>query len=152
MRKKNEIIVIDDPVSSFDSHNLFNIQELLTSSVIDYGQIFFLTHNFYFFAKIRDALEAKFKSQIKNNAEPQTPVEIFEIENRKDSGSMLKPANKHIKTHISEYMSLIEKLKGIYNRKDDEKDLSTGNLIRRVLEVFLSFKVPNKRSLYVKFQ
>ncbi|GHT07531.1 hypothetical protein AGMMS49532_00440 [Endomicrobiia bacterium] len=150
--KKNEIIVIDDPVSSFDSHNLFNIQELLTSSVIDYGQIFFLTHNFYFFAKIRDALEAKFKSQIKNNAEPQTPVEIFEIENRKDSGSMLKPANKYIKTHISEYMSLIEKLNGIYNRKDDEKDLSTGNLIRRVLEVFLSFKVPNKRNLYINFQ
>ncbi|GMO51730.1 MAG: hypothetical protein Ta2C_01700 [Candidatus Endomicrobiellum trichonymphae] len=30
--------------------------------------------------------------------------------------------------------------------------MSTGNLIRRVLEVFLSFKVPNERSLYVKFQ
>lgn len=49
-------------------------------------------------------------------------------------------------------MSLIEKLKGIFNREYDEKDLSTGNLIRRVLEVFLSFKVPNERSLYVKFQ
>ncbi|WP_413906418.1 AAA family ATPase [Candidatus Endomicrobiellum trichonymphae] len=57
------MIVIDDPVSSFDSHNLFNIQALLTSSVIDCGQIFFLTHNFYFFAKIRDALKVKFKPQ-----------------------------------------------------------------------------------------
>ncbi|MDR0800889.1 MAG: AAA family ATPase, partial [Endomicrobium sp.] len=150
--KKNEIIVIDDPVSSFDSHNLFNIQALLTQSVKDYGQIFFLTHNFYFFVKIRDALKYIFEPQTKNNTETQTLIEIFEIENRKDSGSMLKDANEYIKNHISEYMSLIEKLKDIYNRKDDEKDVSTGNLIRRVLEVFLSFKALNKGSLYAKFQ
>jgi wobble nucleotide-excising tRNase len=150
--KKNEIIVIDDPVSSFDSHNLFNIQALLTRSVTDYGQIFFLTHNFYFFAKIRDALKAKFKPQTKNNEESQTFVEIFEIENRKDSGSILKDASKYIRKHISEYMDLIEKLKDIYDRNDNEKDVSTGNLIRRVLEVFLSFKVPNQENLYAKFQ
>ncbi|MDR0820184.1 MAG: AAA family ATPase [Endomicrobium sp.] len=134
--KENEIIVIDDPVSSFDSHNLFNIQALLTRSVTDYGQIFFLTHNFYFFAKIRDALKYKFK---------QSKTAIFEIENRKNAGSILKCASEYIKNHISEYMSLIEKLKDI-------KDVSTGNLIRRVLEVFLSFKVPNEKKLYVKFQ
>ncbi len=148
--KKNEIIVIDDPVSSFDSHNLFNIQALLTQSVKDYGQSFFLTHNFYFFAKIRDALKVIFKqSENKKNA---GDLKIFEIENRKDSGSILKDANKYIRKHISEYMNLIEKLKDIYDRSGNEKDVSTGKLIRRVLEVKRSFKAPNQENLYAKLQ
>jgi hypothetical protein len=58
------------------------------------------------------------QSENKNNAEN---LEIFEIENRKDSGSILKHTNKYIRQHISEYMSLIEKLKDIYYGNDNEK-------------------------------
>jgi wobble nucleotide-excising tRNase len=84
--------------SSFDSHNLFNIQALLIRSVKDYGQIFSLAHNFYFFAKMKDTLKVIFKQpKNKNNAEN---LEIFEIENRKDSSSISKHANKYIRKGI----------------------------------------------------
>lgn len=70
----------------------------------------------------------------------------------KRKGSNIKYANTCIQNYISEYMSIIDKLKEIYRDPNSEKDVTTGNLIRRVLEVFLSFKKPKGASLFGKFQ
>jgi len=151
--KKGEIIVIDDPVSSLDSMNLFNIENLTIKTVQKYKQVFFLTHNFYFFAKVREAIKNIYKSQNQEGTESNNNnVAIFEIENMKRKGSNIKYANTCIQNYISEYMSIIDKLKEIYRDPNSEKDVTTGNLIRRVLEVFLSFKKPKGASLFGKFQ
>ncbi|MCL2629789.1 MAG: AAA family ATPase [Alphaproteobacteria bacterium] len=142
--KKNEIIVIDDPVSSLDSTNLFVIQNLVVSALAQYGQQFFLTHNFYFFAKVREAMKAQLR---KHKKEEKDSLEIFEITKDKKNGSQIKKASRYVRTHISEYMSLMDALKAIWIKEDDEKDVATGNMIRRVLEVFLSFKDTNKNHL-----
>ena len=141
--KKGEILVIDDPVSSLDSNKLFHIESILLDNVEKYGQLFFFTHNFYFFTKVRDALKHIFE---KND------IEIYEIKYHKTEGSQIVEASKFIKKHISEYMDIIEKLKELYTSDNNEKDASTANLIRRVLEIFISFKCPKENCLYEKFK
>lgn len=150
--KKNEIIVIDDPVSSLDSNKLFHIGSLLLDNVVKYGQIFFFTHNFYFFTKVRDALKNKYKKDTESSTKKYEDIKIYEIKYHKTDGSQIVEASKFIQKHISEYMDIIEKLKELYNRNDNEKDASTANLIRRVLEIFISFKCPREDCLYGKFK
>lgn len=148
--KKDEIIVIDDPVSSLDSNNLFALQNLVVKTLKAYGQQFFLTHNFYFFAKIRESLMADIKAA---GGKPNEKMEIFEIKNNKVTGSTIKKAGKYVRSHISEYMSIMEALHEKLKNADDEKDVATGNLIRRALEVFLCFKDTDKdHTLFYKLQ
>lgn len=148
--KENEIIVIDDPVSSLDSNKLFYIGNMLLDNVNRYEQIFFLTHNFYFFVKIRDAL--KYKEENVSSEQKDEDLAIFEITCDKTHGSKIKKANQFVERHISEYMDIITKLKELLKNTDNDKDATTANLIRRVLEIFLSFKIPNGKSLYGKFK
>lgn len=150
--KKNEIIVIDDPVSSLDSNKLFHIGSILLDNVVKYGQIFFFTHNFYFFTKVRDALKNKYKKDTESSTKKYEDIKIYEIKYQKTDGSQVVEASKFIQKHISEYMDIIEKLKELYNRNDNEKDASTANLIRRVLEIFISLKCPREDCLYGKFK
>ncbi|MCL2469114.1 MAG: AAA family ATPase [Alphaproteobacteria bacterium] len=148
--KKNEIIVIDDPVSSLDSNNIFVLQDLVVKILVQYGQQFFLTHNFYFFAKVQEALRASLRGLDKKE---EDALEIFEVKKVKGRGSEIRRAGKYIKSYISEYMSLIDSLKAIWEENDDEKNVATGNMVRRVLEVFASFKNTNKNgSLFIKMK
>lgn len=135
--KKDEIIVIDDPVSSLDSNNLFAVQNLVVSVLKEYGQTFFLTHNFYFFAKVRDSIIADMKAR---NMKPKENLCMFELKKNSVNGSVIKVASTYVQEHISEYMSIIENLKGILQSNMEGKDIIIGNLIRRALEVFLGFK------------
>ncbi len=141
--KKDEIIVIDDPISSLDSNNLFAVQNLVVSSLKDYGQKFFLTHNFYFFAKVRDSIRADIKA---SDEDPNSKLRMFELKKNVVNGSVIEKAGKYVRKHTSEYMSIIENLKEILQRGTDEKDVTVGNLIRRALEVFLGFKEIDKDS------
>lgn len=148
--KKDEIIVIDDPVSSLDSNNLFAVQNLVVSVLKDYGQSFFLTHNFYFFVKVRDSVRADMKS---NNMKPKEKLHMFELKKNSANGSVIMEASTYVQEHISEYMSIIENLKSVLQSDIEEKDITIGNLIRRALEVFLGFKdINSQQKLFDKLQ
>jgi wobble nucleotide-excising tRNase len=149
--KKDKIIVIDDPVSSLDSNNIFSIHSILVSILTKkdnnegeksknlellYGQVFILTHNFYFFTKIRDSL--KYRNQ--------GNISYYEIKRIDTSSSTICGASKHLIKHLSDYIGLIEELKEF--RKNEEKNIVIGNLIRRVLEIFTAFKIPNEIDFY----
>ena len=148
--KKDEIIVIDDPVSSLDSNNLFAVQNLVVGVLKEYGQSFFLTHNFYFFAKVRDSIRADMRA---TNVDPKENLHIFELKKNSTNGSVIRKANKYVQKHISEYMSIIENLKEVLQGDIEEKDITIGNLIRRALEVFLGFKdINSEHKLFDKLQ
>lgn len=148
--KKDEIIVIDDPVSSLDSNNLFAVQNLVVSALKDYGQSFFLTHNFYFFVKVRDSVRADMKS---NNMKPKEKLHMFELKKNSANGSVIMEASTYVQEHVSEYMSIIENLKSVLQSDVEEKDITIGNLIRRALEVFLGFKdINSQHKLFDKLQ
>ena len=58
-----------------------------------------------------------------------------------------------MKKHLSEYMTIMDILIKKYNDQTEERDVITGNLIRRVLEVFLNFKDTNtNHMLFNKLQ
>jgi len=51
---KEGIIIIDDPVSSFDSNFIYHCFTLIQKLLLESGQLFILTHNFSFFNLVKD--------------------------------------------------------------------------------------------------
>ena len=79
---KKSIVVIDDPVSSFDSNHLFNSYSFLKSECEHAQQLFILTHNFIFFRLIRDWLSRKNKRKKREDGSFEETIksQFFSIE------------------------------------------------------------------------
>lgn len=138
----NEIIVLDDPVSSFDSNNLFSAYSFIKSELEQVKQLFILTHNFTFFRLIRDWFKVKNK---KNKKSEFFQIEILPVSPRE---SVIKNIDTTLLNYDSEYHYVFSKL---YKFKNDislnlEKSFQAANLSRKLLESFLSFKFPQKRN------
>ncbi|AKI97036.1 AAA family ATPase [Kosmotoga pacifica] len=138
---RNGIVVIDDPVSSFDSQNLYNAFGFIKEKIKKLGpkQVFILTHNFPFFRLLRGWMEHEKKKErctlymIRSKIEPN--------EHRY---SIIDELDELLRDHNSEYTYLF---KIIYERANTqnssmEKDYILPNLIRKFLENYISFKVP----------
>lgn len=140
---KNAIIVIDDPVSSLDQQYLFNLINLLTrifNSPKKFGQLFILTHNFYFYKKVRAALMSSSKDIL----------ELFQINKRLTS--CIENADNYLRNYTSEYTHTIKYLKQVLTLEDNVvKDIPIGNSIRKILEIFLAFRCPSNRSIYTRY-
>lgn len=149
---EDTIIVIDDPVSSFDSNHLFNAYSYLKSNCEQSCQLFVLTHNFTFFKLIRqwfspNKFDKSYNSNIKDNNDK---VRIYSIESRfvsEERESQLIDADNTLKEYNSEYHYLFKKLDGLKGKELslDEAYLSA-NLLRKLLETFLNFKFPKYRN------
>ena len=139
-------VVIDDPISSFDSNNLFYAYSFLRNECDNIYQLFILTHNFVFFKLIRDWLRDK--NNKKNNEKERAAFFTIEAKfNENIRKSEIKNANESILKYNSEYHYLFYR---VYGFKDlgylslDEAFL-VSNLSRKLMEIFLSFKFPKKR-------
>lgn len=146
---QNGIIVIDDPVSSFDSQHLYGafgfIKEKLKN--INPLQIFIFTHNFPFFRLVRDWMKYE-----RNN------FNFYIIKAKIGSSgrySIIEKIDKLLEENNSEYSYLF---KLIYKRAKEqdsnlEKDYIFPNVIRKFLENYISFKVPiGGVSIHKKFE
>jgi wobble nucleotide-excising tRNase len=144
----NGIIVIDDPVSSFDSQYLYGAFGFIKEKVKELNpqQVFIFTHHFPFFRLVRDWMKHE------NNSS------FYIIKSRIDSGircSVIEKIDKLLYEHNSEYTYLF---KLIYNRAQTqysnlEKDYIYPNAIRKFLENYISFKVPlGGVNIHKKFQ
>ena len=145
---KDTIVVVDDPVSSFDSNHLFHAYSFLKTQCIDARQLFILTHNFTYFKLVRDW----FTTTNKNRAQKGKPPTAFFY--RLDSPpssprhSLLADADDSLKNYGSEYHYVFKKLYQ-YREKitlDRDEAFLTANLARKLLESFFTFKFPRGRS------
>ena len=140
---KNAIIVIDDPVSSLDQQYLFNLTNLLTKKFgkpSAFEQLFVLTHNFYFYKKIRAAF-------MSGNGDL---LELFQI-NKNDS-SYIENADKYLRNYSSEYIHTIKYLKQVLEMQEESvKEIPIGNSIRKILEIFLAFRCPTNKTIYTRY-
>lgn len=150
--RTNGIVVIDDPVSSFDSQNLYGAFGLIKERLkrINPQQIFIFTHNFPFFRLV--------KNWMKYNKDTTGGHQFYQIKTKLHVGirfSVIEKLDKLLKENPSEYSDLF---KLIYKRasednSDLEKDYIFPNVIRKFLENYLSFKIPTgKDSSYDKFE
>ncbi|EJL92738.1 hypothetical protein PMI16_00890 [Herbaspirillum sp. CF444] len=147
--KINEtIVVVDDPVSSFDSNHLFHAYSFLRNNCDEAKQIFVLTHNFTYFKLVRDWFNGVNRGRIRKKKDPN--AFFFSIESTADlpRASALKNAANSLVDYNSEYHYIFSKL---YHYKDNatlsrEEAFLTANLARKILESFFSFKFPRHRS------
>lgn len=144
---KDTIVVIDDPVSSFDSNNLFHSYSFLKKYCEQSKQLFVMTHNFSYFKLVRDWMLKKNKMR---NQPPVIKARAYTIESKFDGvrQSKLVNARGSLTDYNSEYHYLFSKIYSLKNQQElnlDEVYLCA-NLSRKLLETFLCFKFPKKRS------
>jgi wobble nucleotide-excising tRNase len=141
---KKSIVVMDDPVSSFDSNHLFHAYAFLRANCSDVLQLIVMTHNFSFFKIVRDWMIGK------NKKDKPVKSRIYCIEIICDNGrkAVLKDANESLTKYNSEYHFLFAKLYSYVTKTTLNVDdaFMTANLARKLLECFLSFKFPLKRN------
>ena len=152
---ENTIIVIDDPISSFDSNHLFSACSFIKSHCEQSQQLFIFTHNFWFFKLIRDWFKTK-KNRL-NNIDEDAEKTLYQFYQLKcipsivtnNRESCIVNAGKELIEYDSEYHYLFSKLKSYsvneYLSLDD--CYSCANVIRRVCEAALTFKYPQIRDL-----
>jgi wobble nucleotide-excising tRNase len=139
------VVVVDDPISSFDSNHLFHSFSFLKSTCDKAMQLFVLTHNFQYFRLIRDWFEKK--NDFKKG---KIRTKLFTIESslEEERSSSIKNAHETLQNYNSEYHYVFYKMHSIQNDEIDNLDKAylIGNLCRKMLEGFLTFKFPRARS------
>jgi wobble nucleotide-excising tRNase len=143
---KNGIIVIDDPVCSFDSNSIFQAFAFLKNTVKDAKQVFLFTHNYDF---LRLLLRWLNYHKTKSSSEFYMIKNHFESEKRV---AFIDCLDKLLKEHETEYQYLFKLL---YSFKSDGTITSVyhiPNIARKVLENFLMIMIPNNQNLYTKLE
>lgn len=131
---KNQIVILDDPISSFDSNHLFNASSIIKQSTNGAKQLFVLTHNFWFFKQVRDWMLKK--NDHKNN------LVVSNIYLTKQG--VLSDAQASLIKFHSEYHYVFNSVLSYQDFEgiDDNLCFTIANSIRRLLEAFTSFKTP----------
>lgn len=143
------VVVIDDPVSSLDTKALNYTFGLLKSHLSAAKQLFLLTHNLHFMQECR-----KWLGKMSRDNPPTAG--LFFVNLRQDAegkrSSRIEPLPKLLRDYESEYHYLFQHV----NRLAESEGLAYDHLylmpnaMRKVLDIFLAFKVPGPDGLKSK--
>ncbi|MGB1563845.1 MAG: AAA family ATPase [Sinimarinibacterium flocculans] len=141
------IVVIDDPVSSFDSNNLFHAYSFLKKHCEKAGQLLVFTHNFSFYKLVRDWFLTTNRNR-KRKGKPERAF-FYTVEATLESprSAKYRDADPSILEYGSEYQYLFGRLYAYHasNALSLDEAFLSANLARKLLETFLTFKFPKKR-------
>lgn len=140
---EDTIVVVDDPISSFDSNHLFHAYSFMKVNCEKAKQLFVLTHNFTFFKLVRDWISRKNKRDNKNIAN----FYVVKASNEVPRTSTYSDAESALTLYNSEYHYIFSRLNSLKNQQTLETDdhFLAANLSRKLLESFFSFKFPKNR-------
>lgn len=140
---EDTIVVVDDPISSFDSNHLFHAYSFMKVNCEKSKQLFVLTHNFTFFKLVRDWISRKNKRDNQNIAN----FYVVKANNGVPRTSTYTNAEPALTLYNSEYHYIFSRLNSLKNQQTLETDdhFLAANLSRKLLESFLSFKFPKNR-------
>lgn len=143
---EDTILVIDDPISSFDSNKLFSAYAYMKSECDKAKQLFVLTHNYNFFSLVFGWFN---KKHIKVDDKKRPNYSIYRIENKFENGvrfAFLNDGGEGLK-QATEYDYIFNM---VYSLKDKtlskQEMIFFGNVARKLVESFLSFKFPKQRA------
>ena len=141
----SSVIVIDDPVSSFDSQHIYQAYGFIKARIKELNpqQFFLLTHNFHFYRQFRTwyGHEKRQKGQ-------KDCAGLYILKCKSKEGgrfATIENIDPLLEQHNSEYTFLF---KLIYERAKSEtdppleRDYVSPNNLRKLLENYLSIKVP----------
>ncbi|MBY8821088.1 AAA family ATPase [Sphingomonas colocasiae] len=145
------IVVVDDPISSLDTKALNYAFTLLKSHLSGAKQVFLLTHNIYFMQECRKWLLNMSKK------EPPTAALLFIEITQDESGkrtSRIDKLPKLLRDYESEYHYLFQHLKNFAASEGLAYDhfYLMPNAMRKVLDIFLAFKLPGPDGLRSKVE
>lgn len=145
----NGIVVIDDPVSSLDANSLFSAFGYMKERTKDAKQLFVLTHNFGFFRQVKNWFN--FAGKLKKGVyrpENSTICHFYMLSMRVELGrrnAYLRTLDPLLHEYESEYHYLFRLVKdgAAMTQPHSLADVyGLPNVARRLLESFLSFRVP----------
>ncbi|MCB5200518.1 AAA family ATPase [Loktanella sp. TSTF-M6] len=146
------ILVIDDPISSLDTKAMNYACSLIRSRLTKAAQLFILTHNQHCMNEFKKAWRNQGK------ADPPTAALLF-LDVSMPEGTEARSARivelpSQLRAYDSEYHFLCHKMLQFEEAggKYSEYWFMMPNVIRRVLDVFLAFKVPGSHSLQQKLE
>lgn len=149
-KMESTIVVVDDPVSSFDSNHLFHAYSFLRSNCDKAYQLFVLTHNFTYFKLIRDWFDGVNRNRGRKNPPKDPNAFFYTIEASTDipRHATIKDADSSLVKYNSEYHYIFSRLHAYKDSQILSRDdaFLTANLARKLLESFFSFKFPKHRS------
>lgn len=148
------IVVIDDPSSSLDREALFATHQWLFDTLKTFGQYIILTHDFSLlrlFIKSHKNAWGKSLAEIKkqNVDEIRFPkvafLEMYAAEVDGKRSSKIDKLPHVLLKNTSEYAYLFSMvMAGISDSADHDRLFLLPNAVRRVLEVFASYKAPHR--------
>jgi wobble nucleotide-excising tRNase len=147
-KMEDTIVVVDDPVSSFDSNHLFHAYSFLRSNCDSAKQLFVLTHNFTYFKLVRDWFEGKNRKKRSKGKADNASYYTIEASTSAPRHSTFKNSDSSLVKYNSEYHYIFSKLHTFKDNPTLSRDEAflTANLARKLLESFFSFKFPKHRS------
>ena len=136
--RKEAIVILDDPISSFDSNFYFNAISYIKSKIEDVGQVFILTHKY--------SLLNDYKNMFRN-----TSMKLY-LMDRRSGCPVIRKLDSHLQEYYDEYAYLFKQIYLFVQNppKDVSKYLIYPNIARRVLESYLMFKVPRTEGTIIQ--
>lgn len=150
-RLNEGIVVVDDPVSSLDANSLFCAFGYMKERTKSAKQLFVLTHNFGFFRQVKNWFNHVGK--IRNGGykpEKSTISHFYMLSMKVDGGernAYLRTLDSLLHEYESEYHYLFRLVKegaGVVEPRNLADVYGLPNVARRLLESFLSFRVPGE--------
>ncbi|WP_320533872.1 ATP-binding protein [Robbsia andropogonis] len=145
---RDTIVVVDDPVSSFDSNHLFHAYSFLRTQCLEAKQLFVLTHNFTYFKLVRDWFTGTNRNRIAKGKSENCFFYRLDAPPGSPRHSLLVNADDSLRNYGSEYHYIFKKLYEYREHKTLNRDQAflTANLARKLIESFFTFKYPKRRS------
>lgn len=152
-RKGNDlIVVIDDPISSLDTKAMNYACALIRGRLKNVAQLFVLTHN-------QDCMN-EFKKPWKSLARKENPeAKLLYIDVTVAEGSAIRKSSivemsKLLRDYDSEYHFLFQKVLLFESAEAGyfEYAFIMPNILRRVIEIFLAFKIPRSGNIGDKLE
>ena len=140
--------MIDDPVSSLDANSMYSAFGFMKEKTKDANQLFVLTHNFSLFRLVRGWFYNQ-PNQRKKDIKKQ-PSRFYMVETKMLDGkrtASISDLDQLLRNYESEYHYLFKRVHEESNRHENPGSIETyyglPNIGRRLLEAFLTFKLPN---------
>lgn len=145
---EDTIVVLDDPISSFDSKNLHSAFGFIHQRLGDARQLFVLTHNFEFFKLVRNWLKRKNSPNAKGVRHEKAKFYLVQANLMRGRKSEIVSLPVHLLNYESEYHFLFERVWSFKDKEEFsfEEAHFIGNCSRKILEAFLAFKFPSYKS------
>lgn len=152
---KDLIVVIDDPVSSLDTKAMNYASALLLNRLAKVGQLFVFTHN----QPCMNEFKKAWKGRARAEPGKSPTARLLFIDVAVPEGAAARTATlielpKQLREFDSEYHYLFQKVLEFEKVGVGHSDYAfmMPNVLRRVLEVFLAFKVPRSGNVSDKLK